>query len=207
MACFSDLWRCTDHGGPYTDPGCGQGRCQARRGLCAIPPRRWISVKCIHMLYMYNIIKCQCVCLLFMSRQEPLSPQCPATADWPATSPGTVSHRPCPQGQQGEVSRGQSGLHIIILPLCPHSSGCVALWLLGPEGHTHSWLQQLLWDHWLPGDSQQTQGIQEQCMRRCIDNRAICLRLEFFKGKGSSLSRSSNTDKKCCFESNQSMLT
>ena len=63
MACFSDLWRCgyyiisvlvlrlqccagrcveADTGrAPATDPGCGAGRCQeARRGLCAIPPRR-----------------------------------------------------------------------------------------------------------------------------------------------------------------------
>ena len=41
MACFSDLWRCTDNGGPRTDMGCVSGQCQAvRRGLCAIPPRR-----------------------------------------------------------------------------------------------------------------------------------------------------------------------
>ena len=36
-------------------------------------------------------------------RQEPVSPPCPATADWPATPPRTVSHRPCPPGQHGEV--------------------------------------------------------------------------------------------------------
>ena len=41
MACFSDLWRCVDNGGPYTDTGCQLGNCdKLRRGLCAIPPRR-----------------------------------------------------------------------------------------------------------------------------------------------------------------------
>ena len=39
----------------------------------------------------------------FMLRLEPVSPPCPATADWPATPPRTVSHRPCPPGQHGEV--------------------------------------------------------------------------------------------------------
>ena len=50
------------------------------------------------VFYGFNIQVC------IMSRHEPVSPPCPATADWPATPPGTVSHRACPPGQQGEVS-------------------------------------------------------------------------------------------------------
>ena len=64
----------------------------------------------IHVLCAYALLPCMVfyafnTCIVI--RQEPVSPPCPATADWPATPPGTGSHRACPPGQQGEVSTVQ----------------------------------------------------------------------------------------------------
>jgi len=96
MVCFSDLWRCTDNG-PHLDLDCSTGSCKkARRGLCAIPPRR----------------------------TERSSPNCPEAVDhvwglkWPSQAPESIFKHPCPQNQKGQVTWqcGQWGLRTTEVP-------------------------------------------------------------------------------------------
>lgn len=102
MVCFSDLWRCTDNG-PHLDQGCSNGTCQnARRGLCAIPPRRI----------------------------ERPSPDCPSAVDplwglqWEKQAPKSTSKKSCPNNQRGQViwACGEWGLRS---SEAPDYSSCV----------------------------------------------------------------------------------
>lgn len=98
MACFSDLWRCTDSGGPFTDPA----STTARRGLCALPARR-------------------------EERRSPPCPAVPdLTPPWPRADPGTSSTLPCPGGQQGEA-RWDCGDWGLRTTDTPDYSECAAL--------------------------------------------------------------------------------
>ena len=90
---------------PATDPGCGAGRCrEARRGLCAIPPRREDRrpAPCPAHGEGNMLLTCYLGNLMMIM-----------TEDWPETNPNTEARAPCPGGQRGEVSYiSKSTLHI-----------------------------------------------------------------------------------------------
>ena len=102
MACFSDLWRCTESDGPYTDPA----SVTPRRGLCALPPRREES-------------------------RAPPCPAVPdpvlgPAVSWPRAEPRTAARLACPGGQRGQArwDCGDWGLRV---SLSPDYSDCAAL--------------------------------------------------------------------------------
>ena len=134
MACFSDLWRCTDSDGPFSDPTSAT----ARRGLCAIPPSRRERVS----------PPCPAV-------TDPV-----LGVSWPRTQPGSASSQPCPEGQQGEASWDCGDWGLRTSP-APHYSHCTALGdinhliqdLTDPEARPVEVLEQINQDISISGQS------------------------------------------------------